>query len=161
MGISATAKSKLSIGTVPGEEDDFDVATFAADTYKQVKNVENMGEFGSEAEVIVGKFIDQSYARKLKGTRDNGSMTIVVGHDASDEGQIALKAAEKTEFVYRFKVELNDKPEGGTNTIYYFAALVASAKSTLDEADNIVKTTFILAITGEVLEVPAAPSVTP
>jgi len=155
--VSATAKSKISIGTTLATTD---AASFALDTYKLIANVEDMGEAGSEAEIIVGKFVDQDYVRKLKGSRDNGTMAIVAGRDPFDDGQIALRAAEKSYHAYNFKVELNDAPAGGVNTRFYFKAIVASARTSMGGADDIVKDTFALAISGAMFEVPAGPLVT-
>jgi len=154
MTISATAKSKFSIGTTAPATD---ATTFAADTYTAVANIEDLGEVGSEAEILVGKYVDQAYARKLKGSRDNGTMTVVVARDPADAGQTALRAAEKQELPFNFKVELNDKPAtDGTNTVFYFKAIVASAKTSMGGADDVVKDTYQIAITGAIFEVPAA-----
>ncbi|WP_011581229.1 MULTISPECIES: hypothetical protein [Chelativorans] len=151
--ISATAKSKISIGTTAAATD---ATSFAADTYTPISNVEDMGEVGSEAEILVGKYVDQDFVRKLKGSRDNGTMTIVVGRDAADAGQLALSAAEQSSLPFNFKVELNDKPNPtGTNSVFYFKAIVGSARHSLGGADDITKTTFALAISGAIIEVPA------
>ena len=150
---STTANSKISIGTTAAATD---ATSFAADTYVEIGNVEDLGEAGSSAPIVEGRYIGREYVRKLKGQRDNGTMTIVVARDPEDAGQTAMRAAEKTSFSYNVKVELNDKPNAtGTNTIFYFKALVASARNSFAGVDDIVKTTFELAIDGAILEVPA------
>lgn len=155
MGIHTAAGTTVSIGTS-------DVATtlaeFQAETpWTAIGNIENAGETGSEAEIVNGLFLDRRYARKSKGTRDNGVMTLVVAHDSADPGYLAMVAAEKTDFVYNFKVTLNDAPPSAeaTPSIFYFAALVASARTAINESNSIVTTTFALAITDEVFEVAA------
>lgn len=156
MGLGTASKSTFKIGTTAPKTD---AATYAADTYTTIANVEDMGEAGSEAEVVVGKYVDQAYTRKLKGSRDNGTLELKVGRDSSDAGYLALIAAEKTEFAYNFAIELNDKPSVGAspkNSRFYFSAIVASAKNSFGGADDITTTTFSLAISGAILEVPAS-----
>lgn len=156
MGITTTAKSKFSIGTTAP----FTTAVaYAGDTWTLVSNVTDLGEAGSEAEIIIGKYVDQDFVKKLKGSRDNGTLTLVVSRDSADVGYIALVAAEKTSFSYNFQIELNDKPAAGAspkNSKFYFNAIVASAKNAFNDADNIVATTFSLAISGAIIEVAAS-----
>lgn len=156
MAISTTAKTQFKIGTTTP----FATATaYAADTWVNIGNIQDMGEAGSEAEIVVGKFVDQTYARKLKGSRDNGTIELVVARDSSDPGYLALMAAEKTSFGYNFQIELNDKPATGAspkNSKFYFNALIASAKNGFGGADDITTTTFSLAVSGEIIETPAS-----
>lgn len=157
MGITTNANTKVGIGsvTIPTAV----LATFTADTYVQAANIMDVGEAGSEAEIVTGKFTDQAYVRKLKGSRDNGSMELVVARDSADAGYTALIAAEATSNAYNFCVELNDKPASGAspkNSKFYFSAIVASKKNNFGDADNIVSTTFTLAISGAIYEVAAS-----
>lgn len=158
MGITTTANSKVSIGTTTA----FTTAVaYAGDTWTLISNISDVGEAGSEAEIVVGKYIDQAYTRKLKGSRDNGSLELVVARDSFDTGYAALLAAEATSFGYNFKIELNDKPAAGAspkNSFFYFNAIVASRKNNFGDADNIVSTTFSLAISGAIIEVAASPT---
>jgi len=154
MAISATAGAKFYIG--PASPTAEDASAYAALTYKEVTSLRDLGEFGSEAEILVAKSINWGSARKLKGTRDNGTMNLICHRDPLDEGQNALKAAEATSFPYAFKVELNDKPgPDATASVFYFAAIVSSARNTLGEENTISSTTFALAISGDIIEVPA------
>jgi len=84
-----------------------------------------------------------------------------VGRDSADAGYQALIAAERTDGIYNFCVELTDKPSVGTspkNSKFYFQALAASAKKSFGGADDIVSTTFSLAISGPIFEVAASAS---
>lgn len=155
MGIHTAAGTKVSIGT---SDVATDLAEFEAETYTTIGNVQDAGETGSEAEIVTGLFLDRRYARKSKGTRDNGVMTLIVGRDSNDPGYQALVTAEKSDYAFNFCVELNDAPATGvdpTPSKYYFAALVASARTNVGTSDNIVVTTFALAITDEIFEVSA------
>lgn len=158
MGISSTAKSTFGIGTTVAA---VTATQFAADTYVEVNNIEDLGEAGSQAEVLVGKYIGQTHVRKIKGSRDNGSMTLVIGRDATDPGYLALIAAEASDHAFNFCVTLNDAPAVGASpepSRFYFKAIVASARTQFGGADDITKTTFELAISGAVIEVPASAS---
>lgn len=158
MGITTTAKTQVSIGTTAPKTT---AALYAADTWTPVGNVMDVGEAGSEAEIVVGKFVTEEYVRKLKGSRDNGTMELVVARDSADAGYAALVAAEATSFGFNIKIELNDKPSTGAspkNSIFYFNAIVASKKNAFNDADNIVQTTFSLAISGAIIEVLASAS---
>lgn len=156
MAITTTAKTKVGIGsTAP-----FTTSTeYAGDSYTPIANITDVGEAGSEAEIITGKYVDRDYVRKLKGSRDNGTMNLVVDRDSSDAGYAALVAAEASSDAFNFKIELNDKPTTGAapkNSVFYFSAIVASRKNNFGDADQIVSTTFALAISGAIIEVPAS-----
>lgn len=156
MGITTTAMTKVSVGTTGS----FTTAVaYAGDTWTAIANITDVGEAGSEAEIVVGKFVGETYSRKLKGSRDNGTMELVVARDSADPGYTALVAAEQASAAYNFKIELNDKPSTGAspkNSIFYFSAIVASRKNSFNDADSIVTTTFSLAISGAIIEVPAS-----
>lgn len=156
MGINTTARSKLSIGTTATATD---AASFAADSYVPLSHIEDFGEWGTESTITEGTFVDADFVRKRAGSRNSGTMNVVCAFDASDAGQIAAKAASETDFVYNIKVELADRPgPGGTNSVFYFKAIVASAKITGGGSDDFTKITFALAIDGAILEIPAAPA---
>ncbi|CDZ27990.1 phage tail protein [Neorhizobium galegae] len=158
MGITTTAKTKVSIGTTAS----FATAVaYAADDWTEITNIMDVGEAGSEAEIVTAKLVDQDYVKKAKGSRDNGTMELVVARDSGDEGYQALVAAEQGSAGYNFKVELNDKPSAGAspkNSVFYFNAIVASRRNSFNDADSIVQTTFSLAISGAIIEVPASAS---
>jgi hypothetical protein len=148
--------TKVSIGTTAAKTD---ATTYAADTWVPIGNITDVGEAGSEAEIVVGKFVGELYPRKLKGSRDNGTMELVVARDSADAGYMALLAAEQTSFAYNFKIELADKPAAGAspkNSFFYFSAIVGSRKINFNDPDTIVGTTFSLAISGAILEVAAS-----
>jgi len=154
MTINATAKSKIFIGTTLAAAT---LAEFEADTYIEVKEVEDLGEWGAEGTEITFKSLADSHVRRRKGTIDSGSVALVCARDPLDEGQNAARAAVEEWLPYNFKVELNDKPTAtGENTVFYFRAVVMSARNNFSGADNITKTTFNLGIDGAILEVPAS-----
>ncbi|TCP90937.1 tail tube protein [Rhizobium sp. PP-CC-2G-626] len=156
MGITTTAKTQVSIGTVTP----FTTAVaYAGDTWKPIGNVMDVGEAGSEAEIVTAKMVSDAYVKKLKGSRDNGTMELQVARDSSDAGYQALVAAEQADAPYNFSVVLNDAPSVGASpkpSKFYFSAIVASRKNSFGDADTVVTTTFSLAISGAIIEVAAS-----
>lgn len=153
MSVKSTAGSKFYIGPV---DDAATAVEFAALTYVEVKEVEDLGELGDESEAITFTAVSDSRVRKLKGARDAGTLVLVVGRDPLDPGQAAMRAAESTDFEYCFKLVADDIPEvGGTSSIYYFRGLVMSRRDNYGAGNNVVKTTFNVAINTPIIEVPA------
>ena len=151
--ISAVARSKIYIGTTAAAST---VSEFDADTYTEIKEIEDLGEFGDTFEEITFTSIDDGRVRKLKGTADAGTIELIVGRDPLDPGQNALRAAVKSDLAHNVKVVLNDKPDAtGTPTEFFFKAMVASSKNQLGGANEVTKQAFTLSITTEILEVAA------
>lgn len=153
MTISSAAGAKVFIGTTVLATTE---SAFAADTYVEIKEVEDLGELGDESEAITFASLGDARVRKLKGARDAGTLVLVVGRDPLDPGQIALKAAEKTGFEHNIKIIADDAPDADhTNSVYYFRGLVMSARDNYGQQNNVVRTTFNIGINSAILEVPA------
>lgn len=124
--------------------------------YKEVGEVESLGEFGDESPSVDFAAIGDARVRKQKGARDAGTMELVVGEDPDDAGQLALIAAEATSFEYAFRVTANDaRTVDWSNSIFYFRGLVMSKRRNTGENDNIVRRTFMIGINSEILEIPS------
>ena len=159
MSIHTNAKSRVFIGDANNEISELD--DFEAVDWLEIEDIEDLGEWGVEGSEQRFLALKDGFARKLKGSLDNGSIEVICGRNPSDPGQNKARLAATDWFKYPFKVELNDKPTpDGENTVYYFRAPVMSAKTNFGDADNIVKTTFALSIDGQILELPAQPVVT-
>lgn len=157
MTIYASAGAKLYIGTTKEQKSgDFVLADFSAAnaaTWKQVKEIEALGSVGDTSEAIAFTAIDDARTRKLKGPRDAGTMEIVCGIDAEDEGQQAIIAAEKTIFDYEFRLVLNDAPPGGTPSERLFIAKVMSQSEQYDQANSVMKLNISLGVNSNVVRV--------
>lgn len=157
MTIYATNGAKLYIGAALSVDDtDLTVSDFSAQSWTEIGEVEALGTVGDSSEAI--EFIAVGYDRKrrLKGSRDAGTMEVVCGIDPNDPGQIALIAAERTDSNYAFKIVLNDAPQGGTPSERYFAAMVGSAAEAFDSANNVMKLNASLWVNSNVVKVNAA-----
>lgn len=151
MALATSNGSKIYIGPVNNAANT--VSAYAALSYTEIKPVESIGEFGDRAETVTFKALGEARVRKRKGTRDAGDITVVCGHDPLDAGQIAAVAAEKTEFTYAIKVLTADGADANdTDSVFYFRALVASARLSVGEADNMMKRSFDLLIDSEIKE---------
>ena len=156
MAITTAAGSKIYIGPVRTAATDT-IAEYAALAWVEIGEVETLGEFGDESASVNFLAVGDARNRKLKGARDAGTLALTVGRDPLDPGQTALRAAEKGKFEYAFKVVAADAPdEDHTDSVYYFGALVMSARDNYGNADNVVRTTFNLGINTEILEEAAA-----
>jgi hypothetical protein len=134
-------------------------AEYEALSWTEIGEVENLGEFGDESPLTNFASLGDARIRKLKAARDAGTLALVVGRDPADAGQNALKAAEQTKFEYAFKVEAADAAdENDDNSVFYFGALVSSARNNFGTNDNVVRNSFNLAINTEILEVPTTPT---
>lgn len=118
-----------------------------------------MGSFGDTATLITTALIDKGRDVKQKGTRNAGSMQNVFAVAASDPGQIAVIAAEKTRNNYPFKIELNDKPAVGAspkNSQRLFMGLVMSAQEQGGEANTIQNLNVTIEINTNIVPVAAS-----
>lgn len=147
------AGTKISIGGVAAAS--VDTATeFAALTWVDINLVENQGEFGDEAQAVPFISLGDARTQTLKGARSAGESALVVGDDPTDAGQLALIAAEATNFAYGFKVVTpNRLTPGGTDQIEYFRALVRSKRKNVGDANNVVRRTFTLSIVSAITNV--------
>lgn len=154
----ATAGSKLHIGTAAMAfgGSDFVAADFDEVTWTEVTGLTNLGSAGDSATLVTSDQIDRSRTRKLKGTRNAGTMTVVCDLDYADAGQLAIIAAEKTALTYPFKVTFNDAPAGGTPSQRLFVALVMSQTEEWNEANNAMKLNATLEIDSNIVRVAAA-----
>lgn len=98
---------------------DIDVveADFASVAWTEVKNYMEAGSLGDAAALITTPLIDRKRDLKQKGTRNAPSRQDNFAATPGDAGQIAILAAEKTEYNYPFRVDLNDTPIPKSTTV--------------------------------------------
>ena len=91
MTINTTAKSKVYVG--PANATISELAEFEAVTWTEIKEVEDLGEFGVEGNIQEFLSLADGYVRKLKGSLNSGDIELVTARDPSDAGQNLLRAA--------------------------------------------------------------------
>ncbi|MBL4919323.1 hypothetical protein [Szabonella alba] len=107
MTIFATNGAKLYIGAaLAAKSSDFVLADFDGETWAEIGEIEGLGSVGDTSAEITFDSVSSSRTRRLKGTRNAGTMEVVCGVDYADAGQIALLAAEKATHDYAFKMVL-------------------------------------------------------
>lgn len=153
MTVNTASGAKLYIGGTNSNRDSV-LADYVADSYIEVGEIEDLGEFGDESERITFTALSDGRVRKFKGPRDAGEMPIVVGDDPTDEGQVAMEAAEASPLDYNFKVELNDALTiGGTDSVHYFIGKVFSKRRNVGNASNVVRRNFAVGINSAITAV--------
>jgi hypothetical protein len=151
--ITTASGTRFYIGTTTLIGSGSPAFEYGDDTYTEVGEVQNLGEFGDEAPLVNFAAIGDARVRKLKGARDAGTLALVCGRDPLDAGQQAMVDAEATKFEYNFKVVAADAPtEGHSDTVYYFRGLVTSRRENYGENDNVVTRTFNIAINTAITE---------
>lgn len=139
-------------------------AEYAADTYIQVGEIEDLGEFGDTFSSVTFTSLSGGRVRKYKGTADAGDMTLTVGLDNGDAGQSAVKTAHKdrSKGNYNIKVTLNDGDPTAQPavlpTTFYFSGKVMNNTVALGAADNVVRRNITIGINSDILEIEAGPA---
>lgn len=156
MAIHKTAGARFYIGpvvnpdTIEAMTDQNALAAFeavATNDWVEVEEIESFGDLGDNSEVATFASVADRRVRKLKTTRDAGTMAVVCGRDPLDEGQIALIAAERTDYNYNFKLVYADARETNYSpSTEYFAGMVLSRPTNLGGVQDITKRTFNIAV---------------
>jgi hypothetical protein len=150
--VNTSGGTKIFIGG-PNSNRASVLADYQADSYVEIGEIEDGGEFGDQSDSIEFVALADGRKRKFKGPRDAGTQTIVVGDDPTDEGQAALEEAEGQNLNYNFKVELNDKLTlGGENSTHFFIGQVMSKRRNIGNASSVVKRTFAVGINSAITD---------
>lgn len=145
---NTNAGSKLYI-CATAQPTDLDTSAFAALTWVQIKGVGNVGETGSNTNILNYPTWDNTVIQKAKGLTDAGNPEIEVARDESDAGQDALRTAAATNYNYAFKIERNDKPNanvGSSPTILYNRGLVSGPRTPNGRNEDFDLNVFSLAL---------------
>lgn len=127
-----------------------DAAGFAALTFTNVGEIDNVGEFGKKFETVQHKSLANRAMQKRKGSYDAGSLPLSVALDNDDAGQILMQAAADSDASYSYLVQLQNGDK------YYFRAQCMSWMVGVGSADSMVKATAQLEIDSAVVLVNAA-----
>lgn len=157
MAISKTAFSKLYVGEVNGIV--YDGAAYAAlTTWTEIGSTTDLGSIGPTSGLKELRHINEAVVRRIGGVIDNGEVNVSCSANPSDPGQAIVRAnvGERA----HFKLVMDDAPQGGTPTKFFFAAIVAEARHELKTGDDVHELTIKLGVDGELYHVPAASLVT-
>ena len=146
--VRTSAGSTLAITAAPPAT--YTEAGFAALTFKSVSEITDLGEFGREYAKVEHKPLANRRVVKRKGSFDEGAMSLSLGRDMEDEGQLALRAASNSDASYSYRITLQD------GTKFYFSAQCMSFKTRIGGVDDITGATTSLEIDNDILEVEPA-----
>jgi len=156
MAIHKTAGARFYIGpvvnpdTVEALSDSAALDFFEAivtNDWTEVEEIESFGDLGDNSEVATFASVADRRVRKLKTTRDAGTMAVVCGRDPLDDGQTAMIAAEKTDFNYAFKLVYNDaRDEDHSPSTEYFGGMVMSRPTNIGGVQDVTKRTFNIGV---------------
>jgi hypothetical protein len=153
MAIASTTGARVYLGPTTAAAT---ASAYSGLSYTEIGEVESIGEFGDQASTITFTSLGDARVRKRKGVRDAGDLNVVVANDPRNAGQIAMIAAQATEFTYAFKIVLADAPDANdTDSVFYFHGLVASTRLNVGAANEIIKRTFAILIDTAIIEVPS------
>jgi hypothetical protein len=119
----------------------FDAAGYAALTFTTIGEVSDLGEFGRNYNVVKYNPVATRATIKRKGSYDEGTMTLKVGLDNDDAGQILAHSAAAADADYSIELTIQD------GTKYYFQAQVTSFKINVGNVDSITEATIGLELT--------------
>lgn len=119
----------------------FNEAGYEALTFTPVGEITDLGEFGREYALVTHNPLGSRGTVKFKGSFNEGQISLQLGLDTEDAGQVLLKAAAKSDNNYSFAVETQ------AGDFYYFQAQVMSFKVGVGAVDSITTATVMLEIT--------------
>lgn len=117
---------KLFICATP-QNSDLTEADYNLLTWVEIGGVGNVGETGKTTNIVTYNEWGTSVSDKAKGITNAGDPTIEVARNATDAGQVILRAASAVgnNNKYALKIERNDEVLGGEPTIQYNRGLIA------------------------------------
>ena len=119
----------------------FNVAGYSALSVTNVGEITDLGEFGREYALVTHNPVGSRGTQKFKGSFNEGTMTLSLGLDTDDAGQIIMKAGSLSDANYSFEVTTQN------GDIYYFQAKVMSWKVGVGGVDSITTATCTLELT--------------
>ncbi|SFB82361.1 hypothetical protein [Tropicimonas isoalkanivorans] len=159
MSVYSAKDTLIFISTTSQDTEPANEAAYEALSYTEIGangEVESIGRFGDTSNEVTFAGLKDGRITRAKGTRDAGTLDLVMAINYADPGQVALVAAEKTDFNYAFKIQFNDAPDGGTPSVRYFIGMVGSAAEEAEGVDAILKFHSSIWINSPVTRVDAA-----
>ena len=134
------ANVEMSVGSIvsvsaaqPATEDQ---AGYEALTFTEIGEVTSIGESGGTAQISSFTPVKSGVVNKRKGSIDYGTMSLSIAKDASDAGQVLLKAGfdgAAKETIHSFKIE-----ESVSGEVTYFMGLISSFTTARGDANTIL-----------------------
>lgn len=113
---------------------------YAALAFTEIGEITDGGSVGRTYNIVEHLPLSKRGKVKIKGSFDDGTLTIQAAFAPGDAGQIIVETALDDDDFYSFEIELQD------GTKIYFLAQVTSAPVSIGTADSIVGTTFNVSV---------------
>ena len=139
MAVRTSAGSLLKISA--GVPATFNTAGYSALTYTTIGEITDFGEFGREYTLVTHNPVANRGTVKFKGSFNEGTMTLQLGLDTDDAGQILAKAAVNSDNNYAFEMTTQNGDK------YYFQAQVMNFKVGVGDVNKITSATIMVEIT--------------
>lgn len=130
-----------TIGITASAPATFNAAGYDALTFTAIGEVTDMSELGRVYALVTHNPLGDRGTVKKKGSYNEGSMTLQLGLDADDAGQILAKTARNSDADYYFKITMQN------GDIFYFPALVMGFVTGIGNVDSIAAATITLELT--------------
>jgi len=139
MAVRTSAGSTLAVSaSTPAT---FDVAGYAALTFTTIGEITDLGEFGREYNLVTHNPVGSRGTVKLKGSYNEGQMSLQLGLDTDDAGQVIAKAGTLSDDNYSFELTTQN------GDIYYFQAQIMSFKVGVGNVDQVTSASIMLELT--------------
>lgn len=141
LGVATSAGSTLSIvasGTAPAT---FDATGYAALSWVPIGEITDLGELGREYNLVTHNPLGNRATQKFKGSFNEGSMSISLGLQTDDAGQIIVESATNSDLSFSYRMITQN---GDT---YYFRAQSLKFKIGVGSVDQITTATLQLEVT--------------
>ena len=151
MAYYTAAGTTLSVSS--GTPTTYDQVGFEALSFSEVGEVTSVPSHGAEYALVTHNPIGGRITRKLKGSKNTGSMTIPMALDTADSGQDIMRDhadGANVDDQASFRISY---PDG---SFEYFTALVMSFTTAGDGVDSILSAEAMIEIDDDVVKVDAA-----
>jgi hypothetical protein len=139
MGVRTSAGSTIGISSSAPAT--FTESGYEALTFTLIGEVTDLGEFGREYNLVTHNPLATRATVKKKGSYNEGSISMGLGLDEDDAGQILARTASASDSDYYFCITL----QSGAKR--FFPAQVMSFKENVGSVDNITAATITLELT--------------
>ncbi len=124
-------------------------------TWTTVGEVENFGNHGMNAQIIEFTAVADAIVQKLKGSKNYGTMQLVLGNIPANTGQILVATASESQNRYSARITYPLGDGEVTPEIHYLDVLVASREVQDGSVNDVRKLAVALAVCKKPIEVSA------
>ncbi len=138
-GVKTSAGTLFSVAVAAPAT--FDGAGYAALTWIAVGEIVDLGEFGRKYNLVTHNPLKTRATQKFKGSFNEGQLSVKLGLDTDDVGQIAMKANTTSDSPISVKVQTQN------GDVYYFQAQIMSWVVGIGSVDTITSASADLELT--------------